>query len=303
MNIKEAAQNSGVSPQNIRFYEREGLLNPERNPNNSYRVYTPQDLRTLKLIRMLRMLDMPLEEIRLVLEQKTPLPQALNEQERRLCAKAKELQEAIRFCRDLADTSPSTDSVDVEAYLQKMESAPQAGFFTRWVQDYKSAAAAQNREVFTFVPNGPVTTPREFTDALLAWASDSGRDIVITKEGMYPHFTLEGAEYEAERVYRRIGFRYVSAPLAIIRCHLCGAEPADEAQGHWRIRLFRILRCALPWLFFFALILLPNAGWIFAGGQSWQEHLTGAVFVLGMAVVCGLGAWFSYYYHFNDQTR
>ena len=37
---------------------------PKRDPNNSYRIYSPEDLRTLKLIRMLRMLDMPLEEIR-----------------------------------------------------------------------------------------------------------------------------------------------------------------------------------------------------------------------------------------------
>lgn len=303
MNIKEAAQSSGVSAQNIRFYEREGLVHPKRDPDNSYRIYTQEDLRTLKLIRMLRMLDMPLEEIRLVLEQKTPLPQALHEQEQRLRARTEELQAAIRFCRDLADTSPSPDSLDVEACLQKMENAPQAGFFTRWVQDYKSVAAAQRREAFTFVPDGPVTTPREFTDALLAWAAENGKELVITKEGMYPRFILDGAEYEAERVYRRMGFRYVSAPLAIIRCHLCGAESADGQQVHWRMRLLRMLRCALPGIFFFVLILFVNAGWIFAAGQSWREHLTGAVFVLGMAAVCGLGAWFNYYYHFNNRTR
>ena len=299
MTIKEVSQSSGVSAQNIRFYEREGLLHPERDPNNSYRVYTQEDLRALKLIRMLRMLDMPLEEIRLVLEQKAPLPKALNEQEQRLRARTEELQAAIRFCRDLADTSPSPDSLDVDACLQKMESAPQAGFFTRWVQDYKSVADAQHREVFTFVPDGPVTNPREFTAALLTWAADCGGDIVITKEGMYPRFILDGAEYEAESVYRRMG----SAPLAIVRCHLCGAGPADGQPTHWRMRLLRILRCALPGIIFFVLILFANAGWIFAAGQSWQEYLTGAVFVLGMAVVCGLGAWFNYYYHFNDRTR
>lgn len=303
MNIKEAAASSGVSSQNIRFYEREGLLHPERDPNNSYRIYTQQDLHDLKLIRMLRMLDMPLEEIRLVLEQKTPIAQALKEQEQRLHARAAELQAAIRFCRDLQEDSLSPDSVDVDACLKKMDSTPQAGFFTQWVQDYKRVAAAHHREEFTFVPDGPVTTPREFTDALLAWATGCGKDIVITKEGMYPRFTLDGAEYEAERIYRRIGFRYVSAPLAVIRCRLCGADAGDASVSPSRRRLIRILRCALPGLFLFALILLPNAGWLFAPGQSWQEYLTGAVFVLGMAAVCGLSAWFNYYYHFNDKTR
>lgn len=303
MNIKEAAASSGVSSQNIRFYEREGLLHPERDPNNSYRIYTQQDLHNLKLIRMLRMLDMPLEEIRLVLEQKTSMAQALKEQEQRLHTQAAELQAAIRFCRDLQEDFLSPDSVDVDACLQKMDSTPQAGFFTQWVQDYKRVAAAHHREEFTFVPDGPVTTPREFTDALLAWATGCGKDIVITKEGMYPRFTLDEAEYEAERIYQRIGFRYVSAPLAVIRCRLCGADAGDASVSPSRRRLIRILRCALPGLFLFALILLPNAGWLFAPGQSWQEYLTGAVFVLGMATVCGLSAWFNYYYHFNDKTR
>lgn len=60
MNIKQAAEQSGVSSPNIRFYEKEGLMTPARNRGNAYRDYTAEDIRTLKLIRMLRMLDMPL---------------------------------------------------------------------------------------------------------------------------------------------------------------------------------------------------------------------------------------------------
>ena len=60
MNIKQASKQSGVSAPNIRFYEKEGLLNPARLPGNDYRDYTEQDIRTLRFIRMLRMLDVPL---------------------------------------------------------------------------------------------------------------------------------------------------------------------------------------------------------------------------------------------------
>lgn len=304
MNIKEAAKSSGVSSQNIRFYEREGLLHPQRDPNNSYRVYSQQDLYNLKLIRMLRMLDMPLDEVRGVLEHKTSLSQALREQEQRLHARAQELQAAIRFCQDLQSVPLPADNLDVDGYLQKMESTPQqSGYFTRWVQDYKLVAAAHHRAEFTFVPDGPVTTPREFTDALLVWAAGCGKDIVITKEGMYPRFTLDGAEYEAVRIYRRVGFRYVSAPLAVIRCQLCGTDGQDDSVSPLRRKLLRIFRCALPGLFLFALILLPNTGWLFAPGQTWKDYLISALFVLGMATMCGLSAWFNYYYHFNDRTR
>ena len=67
MNIKQASEQSGVSAPNIRFYEKEGLLTPARRQGNDYRDYTAGDVRTLKLIRMLRMLDVPLPTIRAVL--------------------------------------------------------------------------------------------------------------------------------------------------------------------------------------------------------------------------------------------
>ena len=76
MNIKLASERSGVSSRNIRYYEQAGLLHPDRDPENDYRIYTEEDIRTLKLIRTLRMLDMPLEEIRDVLAGSLPLPEA-----------------------------------------------------------------------------------------------------------------------------------------------------------------------------------------------------------------------------------
>ena len=304
MNIKQASQHSGVSPQNIRYYEREGLLCPQRDPNNDYRQYSDQDLHTLKLIRMLRMLDMPLEEIRAVLNGTVPLPRALQSQEQRLQAQSEKLQAAIHFCRQLKTGVQDAGQLDVDACLTRMESAPQAGgFFAGWVQDYRQVAAAQHEEEFTFVPDGPITNPREFTDALLAWSRADGRDIVIIREGMYPHFTMDGTEYEAHRIYRRIGYRYVSAPLAIVRCRRCTDSNEDASVQPVRRRLFRILRCSLPSLVLFAMIMIPCSGWLFAPGQTMQETLMGWFAVLAMAVTCGLSAWFNYYYHFNDRTR
>ena len=83
MNIKQAAEQSGVSSPNIRFYEKEGLMTPARNRGNAYRDYTAEDIRTLKLIRMLRMLDMPLPVIQRVLNGEQPLSEALLRHSRR----------------------------------------------------------------------------------------------------------------------------------------------------------------------------------------------------------------------------
>lgn len=303
MNIKQAAERSGVSSQNIRYYEREGLLCPQRDRNNGYRKYSDQDIHTLKLIRMLRMLDMPLEEIRSVLEGRAALPQALQSQEERLQAQSEKLQAAICFCRELKTSARDAGQLDLDACLTRMESAPQpGGFFAGWVRDYKRVAAAQHEERFTFVPEGPVTNPREFTDALLAWGRAEGKDIVIMRESMYPRFMVNGAEYEAYRIYRRIG-RYVSVPQAVIRCHLREGSEEDAPVTPFRRRLLRLLRCALPFLLLFALILISCSRWLFAPGQSLQETFFSVAAVIALAVLCGLGAWFNYYYHFNDRSR
>ena len=103
MNIKQAAEQSGVSARNIRYYEQAGLLTPARNPENEYRIYSQADVRALKLIRMLRTLDMPVEDIRAVLAGDMTLARAAAAQQLRLEAEREKLAAAESFCRELAD--------------------------------------------------------------------------------------------------------------------------------------------------------------------------------------------------------
>ena len=53
MTIREIETLSGMTRANIRFYESEGLLTPNRM-ENGYRDYTRSDLDTLHKIRLLR---------------------------------------------------------------------------------------------------------------------------------------------------------------------------------------------------------------------------------------------------------
>ena len=64
MKINEVEQLVGITKRNIRFYEKEGLLSPVRNADNGYRDYGEEDVQTLRKIKLLRKLDVPLEEIR-----------------------------------------------------------------------------------------------------------------------------------------------------------------------------------------------------------------------------------------------
>ena len=65
--IGKAAALSGVSPANIRFYEKEGLLAPGVRTANSYRSYSSGDIHQLRFIRLCRAMDMSLDEVRTLL--------------------------------------------------------------------------------------------------------------------------------------------------------------------------------------------------------------------------------------------
>lgn len=54
MTIGEAAACTGVTTSSIRHWEKEGLLTPERDPENGYRRFSPLHIRQILLIRTLR---------------------------------------------------------------------------------------------------------------------------------------------------------------------------------------------------------------------------------------------------------
>ena len=76
MKIKEVEELSGMTRANIRFYEKEGLLSPQRK-SNGYRDYTEEDVETLKRIRLLRSIHISLEDIRTLNENVCELTELL----------------------------------------------------------------------------------------------------------------------------------------------------------------------------------------------------------------------------------
>lgn len=69
MKVSELAKAAEVNPDTVRFYTREGLLNPSRNPDNNYQQYAAEDLRRLRFSRKARQLGFSLPEIRDILKQ------------------------------------------------------------------------------------------------------------------------------------------------------------------------------------------------------------------------------------------
>jgi Cd(II)/Pb(II)-responsive transcriptional regulator len=68
MKIGELAARIGCDVQTIRYYEREGLLDPPQREGSGYRRYADQHLLRLQFIRHCRLLDIPLGEVRQLLD-------------------------------------------------------------------------------------------------------------------------------------------------------------------------------------------------------------------------------------------
>lgn len=293
ISINQVEKQTGVSKRNIRFYEKEGLLLPKRDSGNGYRVYDEADIWRIKVIKMLRMLDMPIEEIKKVLEEDRPLSEAVENQQRELERKAKELQAAIEFCGQLKNTELNT--LDVDYCLNNIEKADGEGFFKLWVEDYKRVKKANRDMEFTFVPDIAITNEREFTDALFQYASTEKLNLVITKESMYPEFTIDGVEYTAERHYT-----YMSrVPVAVVICHRKNMEIEGEGVDASRknfLWLFHRWGWFVGIIIATAILMLP----ILAIEGIWWEKLLIAVGLLSVQVCMH---YRHSLLHYNDKTK
>mgnify|MGYP000190012034 FL=1 len=99
MKINEVEAAVGVTKKNIRFYEEEGLISPSREPGNGYRSYSQADVERLRRIKLLRKLDVPLADIREMLDGQRTLAEGMSLQLERLRSRRADLEEAIGFCQ------------------------------------------------------------------------------------------------------------------------------------------------------------------------------------------------------------
>lgn len=121
--VKEVEALSGMPRANIRFYEAEGLLTPARNANG-YRDYSQEDVAVLQRIRLLRLLDLPIEDIKGLQSGALALTDALA---CRLDALEREEAQATRaqtVCRAMQSDRADYATLDAGRYLLQLERPP-----------------------------------------------------------------------------------------------------------------------------------------------------------------------------------
>ena len=156
MKINEVEVLAGIAKKNIRFYEEQGLISPRRNPENGYRDYADEDVLVLRRIRLLRKLDVPIDEIRLMLSGSHTVGDGMRRHLISLERQQRNLQQAMELCQELAYQDIPISQLDTESLLTRMETLEQAGtsFHDVAAQDIRTryiAPVAVTAVVVTFM--------------------------------------------------------------------------------------------------------------------------------------------------------
>ncbi len=125
LTVMELARKSGTTPHAVRYYTRMGLLRPERNPDNGYRLYPPKDVGWVLFIRQAKRLGYTLHEILEVVSEAnqgvSPCPKVRKILQRRIVDNRRELErlmalqtrmeQALDQWSDMPDGVPDCRSV------------------------------------------------------------------------------------------------------------------------------------------------------------------------------------------------
>lgn len=120
MKIKDVEKRVGISAANIRYYEKEELINPERNEADNYRDYSQQDVEQLERIKVLRILGVPISDIRKLKDGAATLNDVMEHRLTLLQEEEKNLDAVKRVCENLRQCNLSYDAIS-ENILEKDE--------------------------------------------------------------------------------------------------------------------------------------------------------------------------------------
>lgn len=120
MRIQEVEFKTGLTRANIRFYEKEGLIEIDRK-ENGYRDYSEEDVETLLKIKLLRQLNVTIGDIRDTQQSKVELSEILEKRMGELVREMKDLEKSKMVCKEICEERTSYQQLDARKYLSLME--------------------------------------------------------------------------------------------------------------------------------------------------------------------------------------
>lgn len=114
----EMAKLCDVSVRTVQYYDDRGILVPSDLTEGGRRLYTEADLKKLKIICFLRSIDLPINSIKELLEEKNPgsvISILLEQQEEILRSEMKSRQEKLQVLGELKSELKGNDHISVES--------------------------------------------------------------------------------------------------------------------------------------------------------------------------------------------
>ncbi|MFV0560642.1 MAG: MerR family transcriptional regulator [Enterococcus sp.] len=159
--IKKLADLAGISTRTLRYYDEQELLSPARINASGYRIYTQKEVDRLQQILIYRALDMPLVEIKKVLDEPSwSAQQALKNHKKLLLEKRKELDALIKTIdKTIAYTNGEiqmTDNEKFDALKKEKLATNEALYGEELIEKYGKETMQQSNNMWSTM------TPAEF---------------------------------------------------------------------------------------------------------------------------------------------
>ena len=185
--VKEISELTGISVRTLHYYDEIGLLKPTEKSDAGYRLYGDKALETLQQILFFREFDIPLKEIKAVMENPSlDTKQILQMQRKMLVAKKERMERLIASIDDIMKGDNKMDFVvfnktEIEEMFQttfdhmpeniRNLAVKEFGSVDKWKQHYMEAVSSEKmqrgyakvvewyggKENFLSVANNPVS--------------------------------------------------------------------------------------------------------------------------------------------------
>ena len=120
MKIKDVEKRTQMDRATLYYYEKEGLLSPERI-ENGYRIYSAEDLLMIEKIKLLRSLQISIEDLKAMKRDDTSLSSVLETQLELLSSEEKKSQDAKEICQKMLAQGETFVTLYPERYLKSEE--------------------------------------------------------------------------------------------------------------------------------------------------------------------------------------
>lgn len=152
--IGEFAQRAGITIRTLRYYDKIGLLKPSGRTEAGQRFYGEMDYARLQQILTLKLIGLPLDDIKnLLTTERAALQDLLERQKRVLTEQARQLTQVVHAIEQAQKALGSAQQPDLETFIQIIKAVNMhtesdwMGQFVSSEQQQKLAAASQNESL------------------------------------------------------------------------------------------------------------------------------------------------------------